>query len=118
MTATYTFESYLTKRANEGIVIQRTEKFLQDDLNKFVGGRVTRSDIQILRRGLVKVGGVKQLLGSNGQRDILSKIRTCDFNQRLPKVDQRLHALNGKSKANNVKRKVQCSTAPFIPVSD
>ena len=55
MTATYTLADYLTKRTNEGISIKKSESFLQEDLNKFVGGRVTRSDVQILRRGLVKI---------------------------------------------------------------
>ena len=62
MTATYTLEAYLTKRTNDGISIKKSESFLQEDLNKFVGGRVTRSDVQILRRGLVKTGGTKQFL--------------------------------------------------------
>ena len=81
MSATYTLDSYLTKRSDEGTLIKRSEKFLQDDLNKFVNGQVSRSDVQILRRGLVKAGGTKQLLGSLGQREVLSKIRSCELKE-------------------------------------
>ena len=99
MTATFTLEAYLSKRTNEGISIKKTEKFLQEDLNRFVGGRVTRSDVQILRRGLVKAGGTKQLLGSFGQREVLSKPRNCGL--------QEAPALNGRAEVIQVAGKKQ-----------
>ena len=107
MTATYTLEDYLTKRTNEGISIKKSESFLQEDLNKFVGGRVTRSDVQILRRGLVKMGGTKQLLGSPCQSEVLSKLRTCE-RRNAP-------ALNGRAEVAGKKQKILIQTKKVQP---
>ena len=107
MTATYTLEAYLTKRTNEGISIKKSESFLQEDLNKFVGGRVTRSDVQILRRGLVKMGGTKQLLGSPCQSEVLSKLRTCE-RRNAP-------ALNGRAEVAGKKQKILIQTKKVQP---
>ena len=110
MTATFTLEAYLSKRTNEGISIKKTENFLQDDLNKFVCGRVTRSDVQILRRGLVKAGGTKQLLGSLGQREVLSKIRTCELKE-APALNGRAEVIQFAGK----KQKVMIQTKKMQP---
>ena len=92
MAASYTLRSYLNKRLDEGTPIMRTEKFLQDDLDlkKYVGGRVLRSDIQILRRGLIRAHGVRKLLADKGHAAILSKVRICQ--------SEKLHSqLDGKA---------------------
>ena len=107
MTATYTLEAYLTKRTNDGISIKKSESFLQEDLNKFVGGRVTRSDVQIPRRGLVKTGGTKQLLGSLSQSEVLSKLRTCE-RRNAP-------ALNGRAEVAGKKQKIFIQTKKVQP---
>ena len=106
MAASYTLRSYLNKRLDEGTPIMRTEKFLQDDLNKYVGGRVLRSDIQILRRGLVRAHGVRKLLADKGHAAILSKVRICQ--------SEKLHSqLDGKAELIQAEKPLEKRVSNF-----
>ena len=92
MTSSYNFKGYLENRlANEASIL-KTEKFLQEDLNKFASGKTTRADVQNLKRQLVKHRSAKNLLQSKAQNDFICKIRTCESTDYLTK----LHAKNGR----------------------
>ena len=98
MTTSFTFKSYLENRLANGISILKTEKWLQEDLNKFSKGKTTRSHVQNLRRQLIKMHSTKNLLGSLAQKDFLSKTRTCESKNYVTN----LHARNGRSQENLV----------------
>ena len=104
MAASYTLRSYLNKRLDEGTPIMRTEKFLQDDLNKYVGGRVLRSDIQILRRGLVRAHGVRKLLADKGHAAILSKVRICQSEKLHSQLDGKAELIQAEKPLEDVRK--------------
>ena len=98
MTTSFTFKSYLEKRLAQGVSILKTEKWLQEDLDKFSKGKSTRSHAQNLRRQLIKTQSAKNLLGSISQKDFLSKTRTCESTDYVTN----LHTMSGRSQENLV----------------
>ena len=92
MTSFFTFKDYLENKVSSGVVIPRNKKLLKEDLDQFVKGNTTRSQVQILKRQLTKFVGPKPLLRNIGQRDFLSKIRTCETRDYVTK----LHAERGR----------------------
>ena len=86
MTSFFTFKDYLENRVSSGVVIPKNEKSLKEDLDQFVKGNTTRSQVQNLKRQLTKFVGPKPLLRNIGQRDFLSKIRTCETRDYVTKL--------------------------------
>ena len=62
MTSFFTFKDYLENRVSSGVVIPKNEKLLKEDLDQFVKGNTTRSQVQNLKRQLTKFVGPKPLL--------------------------------------------------------
>ena len=93
MTSTFNYKTYLENRVANGVTIVKTEKWLQEDMDNFAKGKITRSDVQALKRSLVKMNGAKQLLGNKGHKDFLCKIRNCESTDYVTN----LHAKNGRS---------------------
>ena len=87
--------------------MKKSERFLQEDLNNFVGGQVTRSDVQTLRRGLMLMVSTKQLLGNIAQREVLSNLHTCER--------QKASALNGRAEDAGKKQKILIQTKKVQP---
>ena len=89
---------------DEGTPIMRTEKFLQANLNKYVGGRVLRSDIQILRRGLVRAHLVRKLLADKGHAAILSKVRICQSEKLHSQLDGKAELIQAEKPLEDVRK--------------
>ena len=92
MTSFFTFKDYLENRVSNGIPVSKNETLLKEDLDQFVRGKTTRSQVQNLKRQLIKFEGPKPLLRNIAQRDFLSKLRTCESQDYVTK----LHAKRGR----------------------
>ena len=102
MTSHFNFKNYLENRLASGVTIKKTEKWLQEDLDKFAKGKTTRAHVQILKQRLVKMQGAKNLLETKGQKDFLCKTRTCESTRESTGYLTNLHAMNGRSVENVV----------------
>ena len=93
--AVWTFQQYLKNRLDSGIAIERNEAFLMGDIERYLGGKIQRTDAQNLKIRLTSARGVKQLLETKKQKEFLHKIRKYERKQTYL---EKLHVAKEKMK--------------------
>ena len=86
MSGEWNYNNYLLDRLSSGISIQRNEKSILEDIEKYVGGTIKRSDAQQLKVKLSSARGIRQLLECKSQKENLLKIRI--YERRKKYVEQ------------------------------